>query len=103
MLLPTVLDVICLFFLIISFIFFLERDQKIMTLEYAQKTEWILYCHDDQIFRMQLLSSSVMMRYFLVLHFKGENEYKKTLVLFSDMFSSENYRRFRRCVKMGFL
>ncbi len=103
MVLPNALYVIALFCLIMSFLFFLERDQEIITLEYAQKTEWIVHCHDDQVVRMQLLPSSVMMRYFLVLHFKGDNEYKKTLVLFSDMFLSENYRHFRRCVKQGFL
>lgn len=103
MVLPNALYVIALFCLIISFIFFLERDQKIMTLEYSQKAEWILHCHDDQVVRMQLLPSSVMTRYFLILHFMDENEYNKTLVLFSDMFSSENYRNLRRRVKMGFL
>lgn len=104
MVLPNALHVIILFCLIISFLFFLECDQKIITLEYAQKTEWILHCRDDQIFRMQLLSSSVMMRYFLILHFTSENVTdKKTLVLFSDLFSPENYRDLRRCVKMGFL
>lgn len=104
MVLPDALDVIILFCLIISFLFFLEHDQKIISLEYAQKTEWILHCNDDHVLRMQLLPSSVMIRYFLILHFTGENlADKKTLVLFSDLFSHENYRDLRRRVKMGFL
>jgi hypothetical protein len=104
MVLPALLHVIILFCLIISFLFFLERDQEIISLQYAQKTEWMLHCNDDHVLRMQLLPSSVMMRYFLILHFKDENlPDKKTLVLFSDLFSPENYRDLRRCVKMGFL
>lgn len=111
MVLSIVLHVIILFLLIISFLFFLERHQEIISLEYARETEWILHCHDDRIFRMKLLPSSVMMRYFLILHFSepgalatGKNKYAtKTLVLFSDQFSPDNYRHLRRCVKMGFL
>lgn len=104
MVLPIALHVIVLFCLIVSFLFFLERDQGIIFLQYNQKTEWMLYCNNDRVLRMQLLSSSVMTRYFLILHFTGEKVAdKKSLVLFSDMLSPENYRHLRRCVKIGFL
>ncbi len=103
MVLFSALHVIVLFCLISSFLFFLERDQEIISLQYAQETEWLLHGNDDRVLRMTLLSSSVMTRYFLILHFTDENRYKKTVVLFSDVFLSGNYRDLRRCVKMGFL
>jgi len=103
MVLPDALHVIVLFCLIVSFLFFLERDQQIVSMQYAQETEWLLFGNDNRVLRMTLLPSSVMMRYFLVLHFVDNNRYKKTVVLFFDMFSQDDYRHFRRCVKQGFL
>lgn len=104
MVLPAVLHVIILFCLIVSFLFFLEQDDGIISLQYHHKTEWIVCCRDNKIVRMQLLPSSVMMRYFLILHFASEFVAdKKTVVLFSDLFSPEIYRDLRRCIKMGFL
>ena len=101
---PNTLHVIILFCLMISFLFYLEQDQKIISLEYMRKTDWILHYSDKRVLRMQLLSHSVMMRYFLVLHFQSElTNQKQSVVLFSDMFSDAEYRQVRGCVSMGFL
>lgn len=96
-----------IFFLVgalISFFYYLWRDEKIITLQHDKKTEWILQLSDDSMERAELLPSSVMMRYFLVLHFKCTYSLeKKSLILFSDSFSDNDFKSLRRCVKMGFL
>lgn len=76
----------------------------IVSLQYEQKREWILVLADHSIERAELLSSSVMMRHFLILHFNAvDSGIKRTAVLFSDSFSGADFQSLRRCVKMGFL
>ncbi|OGT41231.1 MAG: hypothetical protein A3F13_09755 [Gammaproteobacteria bacterium RIFCSPHIGHO2_12_FULL_40_19] len=87
-----------------SFYHYFFRDQNITALKYDKKTEWILHYVNDSMERGNLLPSSVMMRYFLILHFKGlSNARIDTIVLFSDSFSSKDFQALRRCVRMGFL
>ena len=96
-----------MFFLLcmsISFSYYYCRNEKIIALQHDKKTQWMLELFDGETERAELLSSSVMMRYFLVLHFKLTNSSKKkTLLLFSDSFSKIDFQALRRCVKMGYL
>jgi len=88
----------------ISFLIYFCRAPKIISLQYDQKRKWILELTDHSIERAELLSSSVMMRYFLILHFKAlDSGIKRTSLLFSDSFSPLDFQALRRCVKMGFL
>ena len=101
---PVFFDNIFLLLLIISFLYYLLHDQKIMSLRHNQKTEWILGLPNGEMRYVTLLPSSVMMRYFLVLHFKCiHSDRKERMVLFTDHFSKEDYRALRRCMKMGYL
>ncbi|OGT49797.1 MAG: hypothetical protein A3E53_04875 [Gammaproteobacteria bacterium RIFCSPHIGHO2_12_FULL_39_24] len=87
----------------ISFLYYFFRVDEIITLQYSKKTEWILELRDGRIERAELLPSSVMMHYFLVLHFKCfTSSEKKTIVLFSDSFVKKDYQALRRCVRMGY-
>ena len=84
--------------------YYFFHHEKIMAFRYDKKTEWILHCVDNSVERVVLLPSSVMMSYFLLLHFKGFSDgRKKIIVLFSDSFSRDDFRSLRRCVRMGFL
>lgn len=98
---------LCLVFLLpwgFSFLYFWYRNQNISALEYCNKTEWVLHYADDTVARVVLLPSSVMMRYFLILHFKGTSmTQNEIIVLFPDSFSRNDFRLLRRCVRMGFL
>lgn len=122
MMIPVWLDVPAFFCLIVSFLYFLGSAQAAGCLVYSGKTDWLFYSESGAAVQMQLQPSSVVMRYFLVLHFAIKVEEKrlaqgklknrlmqvfskhsvKTFVLFSDMFSEEDYRHLRRCMKMGF-
>ncbi len=88
----------------ISCLYYLSRPEKMITLQYDCDKEWILTLHNSEIVRAELLPSSVMMRYFLVLHFKYEHApHSKNILLFSDQFSRTDFQALRRCVKMGYL
>jgi hypothetical protein len=101
---PLFFDFIFFGILIILFLYHSFRDEKIISFQYAEKTKWILTLNDKTKVEAELLSSSVMMRHFLVLHFKLSNSAdKKRMVIFSDHFSRKNFKAFRRCVKIGFL
>ncbi|HLB56273.1 MAG TPA: protein YgfX [Coxiellaceae bacterium] len=100
---PIYLFFIFLLFLITSFLYYFYRTEKVLALQYDKKTKWILELYDEKIMPAELLSSSVMMRYFLVLHFKCDDLSRKKMILFADSFSEENYRALRRCIKIGYL
>jgi len=88
----------------LSFLFYHHRENHIISLEHDKKTQWVLHLSNGLFERVELLPNSVMMRYFLVLHFMCINTGKKeTLVLFSDSFSGNDFRSLRRCVKSGYL
>lgn len=104
MIAPFFFDGIFLLFVAASFLYYLFYDQKMTSLQYDQKTEWIVELNNGKIMHATLLPSSVMMRYFVVLHFKCiHSAKKKRMVLFSDHFSKDDYRALRRCMKMGYL
>ena len=89
---------------IISFLYFLSCDESVISLQHDKKTEWILQLSDAGNARAVLLGSSVMLSHLLILHFKiGDDSERKTIVLFSDCFSSTEFRALRRCVRMGYL
>ena len=100
---PLFFDSIFLLFVVTSFLSYLFHDQKIISLCYVQKTEWILKFGHDEMMHATLLPSSVMMRYFVVLHFNCiHSAKKKRMVLFSDHFSKADYQALRRCMKNGY-
>ncbi|HLB57540.1 MAG TPA: protein YgfX [Gammaproteobacteria bacterium] len=102
--LPLGLSSVFIWLLLGSFLYYFYRHQNIVAFEYSNKTEWILECTDHPNERALLLPSSVMMPYFLILHFKGfSGTRRKTIVLFSDSFSSADFRSLRCCVKVGYL
>lgn len=88
----------------ISFLYYLTQDGKIISLQCDKKTEWVLrFSHADSEPAI-LLGSSVMLSHLMILHFKlPDNSKQKTIVLFSDGFSREEFRALRRCVRMGYL
>lgn len=91
-------------FATISFLVYFFRSPEIISLQYDKKREWILCLQNSEIARAELLPSSVMMRHFLILHFKVfDSGKKKTSLLFSDSLSQQNFQALRRAVKMGFL
>lgn len=101
---PLFLFPVFLLFTLISFSIYFFRAPTILSLRYNKKTEWILILSDNAVERAELLSSSVMMRHFLILHFKTINtDTKRTLLLFSDSLSSRDFQSLRRYIKMGFL
>lgn len=80
------------------------HEEKIISLAYDKKREWILELNNAVFERATLLASSVMFQYLCVLHFElVQSKQKKTLVLFPDNLSARDFPLLRRCVKMGFL
>lgn len=83
--------------------FWIEKHD-VSAIEFNKKTEWNLYDGSGGLLRAELLPSSVMWRYLLILNFFVLATQKtETIVIFSDSFSLEEYRVLRRCVKVGYL
>lgn len=79
-------------------------NRSVYSLEYIADRQWRLLMADGEIREVVLQGSSVITRYFIVLHFSDlYTSYKKTLLLFPDSLSQEKLRLLRRCVTLGFL
>ena len=101
---PIFVDVVFLLSMILSFLYFVFRPNEIRSLRYVKKAEWILLLHSREIVFAELLGSSVLMRYVVVLHFRFTNtQQKKRMILFCDHFSEIDYRSLRRCMKIAYL
>ncbi|MDP1573642.1 MAG: hypothetical protein Q8L78_01720 [Coxiellaceae bacterium] len=78
-----------------------EKDQsRWVSIEYKKEDVWILESAAEGIVPAKLLSSSVMMRYLLILHFEAlRRKQKKIVVIFPDQLMFKAYRALRRGVK----
>ena len=78
-----------------------EKDKpRWLSIDYKAENEWILESATEGIVRAKLLSSSVMMRYLLILQFEDlQWKQKKVVVVFSDQLLFKEYRALRRCVR----
>lgn len=98
-----IVDGVCAIGIGLSFCYFLQHE-TIRSVEYLQKTEWLLTLDDDNIVQGELLPSSVMMPYFVVMHFRVADANRKIhLFFFCDHFSKIEYIALRRSMKMGYL
>lgn len=87
-----------------TLLFCIDRSEKIMSLQYIEKTKWVLHFSNKQTEEVVLLGSSVMWRYLLILHFENmAYKKRKTICIFSDSFSPEDFQKLRRCVRVGYL
>lgn len=97
----------CLMGLIVmtgSFLFYFYRKESIVILECTDQKEWIVHRANAEIARAEILSSSVMMSWFLILHFEVLNDkQKKRCIVFRDSLSREDFYALRRCVRCAFL
>ncbi|MCX7120745.1 MAG: hypothetical protein NTZ67_03070 [Gammaproteobacteria bacterium] len=89
-------------FFIFSFSYYLTAKERIIWLRHDKKTEWALQFSDTEY--AILLGSSIMLPHLLILNFKllGDSK-RKTIILFSDCFSRDEFSALRRCVRMGYL
>lgn len=77
---------------------------EIVSLTFLKETEWNVQLLNAGVEHAQLLGSSVMFRYMMILHFQlFSSRKKKSIVLFCDSFSKRDYQALRRCVKIGYL
>ena len=91
-------------FLLLPFLYYFTRDEKIISLQYDKKREWILQWSEQKFKRATLLGSSVILRYLVILHFRDvADEKQKIFYFFSDSFSQKDFQSLRRCMKNGFL
>jgi len=61
--------------------------------------EWLLHCK-QYTWRAQLLSDSVVSPLFSILQFKLEGAGRRSVVIFSDCLSHDDFRRLRVCLKV---
>ena len=98
-LLPTIIAV-----LIGGIFYFLSRSKTIIAFRFDGKQAWILETEMHQFQEASLLGSSVLWRYLIILHFQlmktGE---RRTVCVFSDSITMDEFRLLRRCVRMCFL
>lgn len=90
--------------LIGSILFYGCRKETIAMLECTDKKEWIVHQASAESVRVEILSSSVMMSWFLIVHFEVlQNKQKMHRVVFCDALSRDDFYALRRCVRCAFL
>lgn len=93
-------------FLCISFISFCRYafHNTFISLAYDKKRDWLIIKKNNEIIHAELLTSSVLLRHCIILHFQiKHSKTKKCICFFSDHFSNDNFQTVRRHMKMGFL
>lgn len=82
----------------------LAFDQTVISFHYHQKTQWVVQSADECFLRMELMQSSVFMRFFATLHFQCvQTQAITTVVLWPDSLNARDFRALQRCITIGFL
>lgn len=98
-----IIDGLCAIVIGLSFCYFLQ-DKKVQSLEHVRGTEWMLVFEVGGVIEATLLPSSVMMPYFVVMHFQAAQSHRQIrCFFFRDHFPSTDYIALRRSMKMGYL
>lgn len=85
-------------------VFYALRTEEIVMLKWMCKKEWIVHTAMGEMVCAEILPSSVMMPWFLILHFEGmENKRNMRCVIFYDSLRREDFYHLRRCVRCAFL
>ena len=96
------LKLVLLVVLAVSLVFFLRGKGlgNLSSLTWKDGGEWVLELDGDKQYEMQLLPSSYVSPWLVVLNFRAAEEHKgKSVVLFRDALDPESFRRLR--VRLG--
>ncbi len=72
-----------------------KSSHSIIQLEYTPHGKWLLINMHLQLIAAELLSSSVVTHYLIILHFKSDSFFKHSVLLLRDSLSKEEWRKLR--------
>lgn len=92
---------IIIFSIVISFIFYLKRLKNVYWIRYSSLSGWELSYAENVYFPIEILPSTVLTTYLIVLHFKQLNKQKQTILIFKDSLIGDDYRKLKVELKIS--
>jgi len=101
--LSIVYKIILLIGILVSLIVQLKREDnfKGLILRYSEVTGWEITSLENQFSSIQILPSTVITHYLIVLHYKIQNQKKRAIIICKDTMTNDNYRKLLVALKIS--
>lgn len=99
--LPLIYKGILIVFVVVDFIIQLKRSNQIFYIRQHSVNGWQVAYKEGKFKFIELLHSTVISSIIIVLHFKLENNQKRTIIICNDSLSRDKYRKLKVALKIS--
>jgi hypothetical protein len=101
--LTTSYKIILVIAILVSLIVYLKRENNVkgLTLRHAEVSGWEITSLENQFSSIQVLPSTVITQYLIVLHYKIQNQKKRAIIICKDTMTNDNYRKLLVALKIS--
>jgi hypothetical protein len=101
--LTTVYKIVLVVAILVSLTVYLKKENsfKRLILRHVEVSGWEIASFENQFSSIQLLPSSVLTQYLIVLHYKIQNKKKRAIIICNDTMTNGNYRKLLVALKIS--
>ncbi len=101
--LTTVYKIVLVVAILVSLIAYLVKENNFigLTLRHVEVSGWEIASFENQFSSIQLLPSTVLTQYLIVLHYKIQNKKKRAIIICNDTMTNDNYRKLLVALKIS--
>lgn len=79
--------------ILISLFVYLKHANKTYIIRYSTLSGWVIAYSKNNFYPIEIVKSTVLTRFFIILHFKMQNQKKQAILISKDALDGNEYRK----------